>query len=92
MLILNEYPWSTREMIRQVRQAVLAKLLSYKPIGRRPCLPVIVDLTSLEKRGKFKPFDSLISVLDAFPRVTPSCALPGSRRLACALELSGVSG
>jgi hypothetical protein len=61
---LNEYPWSTREMIRQVRQAVLAKLLSCRPRGRRPCLQVIVDLTSLEKRGKFKPFDSLISVLD----------------------------
>jgi hypothetical protein len=61
---LNEYPWSTREMIRQVRQAVLAKLLSYRPRGRRPCLQVIIDLTSLEKRGKFKAFDVLISVLD----------------------------
>jgi hypothetical protein len=46
---LNEYPWSTREMIRQVRQAVLDKLLSYKPKGRRPCLQVIIDWTSLEK-------------------------------------------
>jgi hypothetical protein len=61
---LNEYQWSTRQMIRQVRQAVLDKLLSYRPRGRRPCLQVIIDLTSLEKRGKFKAFDSLISVLD----------------------------
>ena len=61
---LNEYPWSTRQMIRQVRQAVLDKLLSYRPRGRKPCLQVIIDLTSLEKRGKFKAFESLITVLD----------------------------
>jgi hypothetical protein len=36
----------------------------YQGLWTRPCLQVIVDLTSLEKRGKFKPFDSLISVLD----------------------------
>jgi len=61
---LNDYPWSTRQMIRQVRQAVLAKLVSYQSIGRRPSLQVIVDLTTLEKRGKFKAFNLLISVLD----------------------------
>lgn len=61
---LNEYPWSTPQMIRRVRQAVLDKLLSYRPRGRKPSLQVIIDLTSLEKRGKFKAFDSLISVLD----------------------------
>ncbi|MEM1395319.1 MAG: hypothetical protein AAGG00_18910 [Cyanobacteria bacterium P01_H01_bin.150] len=30
--------------------------------GRRPFLQVIVDLTTLEKRGKFKEFENLISV------------------------------
>lgn len=61
---LNEYPWSTRAVIRQVRGAVLQQLLAYHPPGRRPTLQVIVDLTTLEKRGKFKVFASLISVFN----------------------------
>lgn len=50
-------------MIRQVRQAIGQQLRRYHPRGRRPRLQVIVDLTTLEKRGKFKAFDSLVSVL-----------------------------
>lgn len=60
---LNVYGWSTRRMIRVVRQRLLAQLLAYCPRGRRPWLQVIVDLTSLEKCGKFKGFGHLIHVL-----------------------------
>lgn len=62
---LNINPWSTREMIRTVRSHILQivlKLLSQSGKGRRPFLQVIIDLTTLEKRGKFKDFDGLISV------------------------------
>jgi hypothetical protein len=62
---LNINPWSTREMIRVVRthtlQTVLKMLLSSSK-GRKPFLQVIVDLTTLEKRGKFKCFENLIKV------------------------------
>lgn len=59
---LNHYDWPTRQLIRTVRQAVLQKLMKYQPRGARPCLQVIVDLTTLEKRGKFKLFEHLIHV------------------------------
>lgn len=32
------------------------------PFGRRPFLQVIIDLTTLEKRGKFKAFEQLVRV------------------------------
>jgi len=59
---LNIYPWSTRKLIRTIRQTVLKQILSECPKGRRPFLQVIIDLTPLEKRGKFKPFEHLIRV------------------------------
>lgn len=62
---LNINPWSTREMIRIVRSHVLEvvlKALSECGRRRRPFLQVIIDLTTLEKRGKFKDFEDLISV------------------------------
>lgn len=62
---LNINPWSTREIIRTVRNQVLEtvlKTLSESGKGRRPFLQVIIDLTTLEKRGKFKEFKHLISV------------------------------
>ncbi|ARV60620.1 hypothetical protein BZZ01_20185 [Nostocales cyanobacterium HT-58-2] len=62
---LNINPWSTREMIRVVRSGALQKvkniLLSSTP-GRKPFLQVIIDLTTLEKRGKFKDFSDFIKV------------------------------
>jgi hypothetical protein len=60
---LNVYGWSTRQVIRQVRQPILEQLLKYRPVGRRPWLQVMVDLTTLEKCGKFKAFAHLIHVL-----------------------------
>lgn len=58
---LNVYTWSVRRLIRRLRQAVRQQLQQYRPRGRRPHLQVIVDLTSLEKRGKFKAFEPLVS-------------------------------
>lgn len=62
---LNINPWSTRSIIRTVRNQILEmvlKTLSESGRGRRPLLQVIIDLTTLEKRGKFKEFENLISV------------------------------
>lgn len=59
---LNIYPWSTRKLIRTTRNYVLKQILSECPLGRRPMLQVIIDLTTLAKTGKFKPFEHLISV------------------------------
>ena len=59
---LNEYKWSTRQVIRAVRQAAQQQILSQPRTGRRPTLQVILDLTTLEKVGKFKGFKELIRV------------------------------
>lgn len=59
---LNINPWSTREMIRIVRNHILEQISSDSLKGRRPFIQVIIDLTTLEKRGKFKEFEHLISV------------------------------
>jgi hypothetical protein len=53
---LNIYSWSTRKLIRTTRDSVLQQILSHCPKGRRPMLQVLIDLTTLEKCGKFKPF------------------------------------
>lgn len=41
---LNQYRWSTRDVIRTVRHCVLQQVLSFCPKGRRPCLQVIIDV------------------------------------------------
>jgi hypothetical protein len=61
---LNQSDWSTRSVIATVRAYILVQLLHYAPPGRRPWLQVIVDLTTLEKRGKYKAFGQLLSVLN----------------------------
>ena len=50
---LNHYKWSTRSLIRTVRACILKLILSQRPRGRKPTLQVILDLTTLEKVGKF---------------------------------------
>ncbi|WP_084782520.1 transposase [Leptolyngbya sp. O-77] len=60
---LNEYAWPTRQVVRVVRRQIVQQLLQSAPKGRRPWLQVVVDLTTLEKCGKFKAFASLIRVL-----------------------------
>lgn len=62
---LNNNPWSTREMIRTVHKHVLQTVLKLSRSagkGRRPFLQVIIDLTTLEKCGKFLAFGDLIRV------------------------------
>jgi Transposase DDE domain len=61
---MNEYGWPTRAVIRATRKQVLKELLKYAPRGKRPHLQVIIDLTTLEKRGKFKAFAKLIHILN----------------------------
>lgn len=59
---LNQYQWSTRKLIRTLRRAAVQQILVYPRLGRKPTLQVQVDLTTLEKRGKFKAFDGLVQV------------------------------
>lgn len=61
---LNQNRWSTRQVIGTVRHQVLHRLLGYTAKGRRPWLQVIIDLTTLDKCGKFKNFQHLIHVLN----------------------------
>lgn len=49
-------------MIREVRDSALKQILAERTIGRKPFLQIIIDLTTLEKCGKFKEFENLISV------------------------------
>jgi Transposase DDE domain len=60
----NEYGWPTRAVIRATRKQILKELWKYAPIGKRPHLQVIIDLTTLEKRGNFKAFAQLIQLLN----------------------------
>lgn len=60
----NEYRWPTRAVIRGTRQHILKQLSHYTAIGQKPYLQVIIDLTTLEKRGKFKAFATLIHILN----------------------------
>ena len=59
---LNEYKWSTRQLIREVRKVALQQILFQPRVGRRPTLQVIIDLTTLEKAGNFKDFNHLVRV------------------------------
>ena len=49
---LNHYHWSTRSVIRTTRQAVLQQIAHHPAHSSTP-LRVLIDLTSLEKCGKF---------------------------------------
>jgi hypothetical protein len=49
---LNHYSWSTRAVIRATRQAVLGQIAKHRPSSRTP-LQILIDLTTLEKCGKF---------------------------------------
>lgn len=59
---LSVYSWSVRQVIRQVRHQIRQALKRYRPQGRRPHLQVILDMTTLEKRGKFDAFSDLVTV------------------------------
>jgi hypothetical protein len=49
---LNHYLWSTRAVIRTTRQAMLQQVVQHRSRRDLP-LRVLIDLTSLEKCGKF---------------------------------------
>lgn len=49
---LNHYNWSTRSVIRTSRRTVLQQIAQHLPHPKIP-LRVLIDLTSLEKCGKF---------------------------------------
>ncbi len=59
---LNHYKWSTRSLIRAVRACILNLILSQRPRGRKPTLQVMLDLTTLEKVGKFPHLQDLVRV------------------------------
>lgn len=49
---LNHYNWSTRSVIRTTRRTVLQQIAQHLPHPKIP-LRVLIDVTSLEKCGKF---------------------------------------
>jgi hypothetical protein len=49
---LNRYNWSTRRVIRTTRQAILQQIATHLPHARTP-IRILIDLTTLEKSGKF---------------------------------------
>ena len=49
---LNHYNWSTRQVIRATRHAVLQQLLAHPPHHNVP-VRILIDLTTLPKTGKF---------------------------------------
>jgi hypothetical protein len=62
---LNLYSWSTRAFIRLLRKYALQALLERPTkLGRRPILRVIIDLTPLQKSGKFEGLEDLIHLLN----------------------------
>jgi hypothetical protein len=62
---LNQYRWNTRRLIRQTRRAAMESLMRYdqRRRGRRPKLLVMIDLTTLEKAGRFQQLD-LVRILN----------------------------
>jgi hypothetical protein len=61
---LNHYNYSSSSLMRLTRQAALNSLLAYvqHQQGRRPTLLVMIDLTTLEKTGRFAEL-GLVKVL-----------------------------
>lgn len=49
---INHYQWSTRAVIRTTRKTILQQIARHRPHKNTP-LQVLIDLTTLEKCGKF---------------------------------------
>ncbi len=49
---LNRYEWSTRSVLRTTRQAILQQIELHRPPSHIP-IRLLIDLTTLEKTGKF---------------------------------------
>lgn len=85
---LNTYDWPTRKIIRTTRQHIIKAILSCCHKGLRPQLQVILDLTTLEKCGKFKAFEDLIRVYNRKRGLHYRGHLSGCRAMADSLEFS----
>lgn len=59
---LNHYNWSTRAVIRTIRAYILNLIQNQRVQGRKPILQVILDLTTLEKVGKFSHLTDCVRV------------------------------
>jgi hypothetical protein len=59
---LNHYHWPTRAVIRTVRAEVLRQIQAQDRYGCSPILHVVLDLTTLEKVGKFQGLGRLVRV------------------------------
>lgn len=59
---LNRYGWPTEEAIRTTRQSLKRLIASYLKShrGRLPIVYAVVDLTCLEKTGKYKALNGLV--------------------------------
>lgn len=60
---LNEYQWSTKAAWGAIRRHQLETLLGIRGRGR-PYLQIIVDLTSIEKRGEFAELEDYMHTLN----------------------------
>ena len=61
---LNHYSWSTRQVIRTTRAAILQQLAVHPPHPNRP-VRLLIDLTTLKKTGKFWHLSSPTEDIDA---------------------------
>jgi Transposase DDE domain len=59
---LNYYHWSTRSVIRTIRTCILELIQNQRVPGKKPVLQVILDLTTLEKVGKFPHLTDCVRV------------------------------
>lgn len=85
---LNHYLWSTRAVFTQLRRATLEKLLKCRGSGR-PLLKVIVDITSIEKRGEFSELEPFMHTLNGVHGVHLSVVylVMGKERIPWSLRL-----
>jgi hypothetical protein len=61
---LNHYRWSTRQVIRATRAAVLQQLAMH-PVPANLLVRLLVDLTTLKKTGKFWHLSTPTEDIDA---------------------------
>lgn len=63
---LNEYDWSTRKLIRVMREHALSVFhdFLFRRRGRPPMIELIVDTTSIAKEGEFAELDGWIHTLN----------------------------
>jgi hypothetical protein len=60
---LNHYAWPTRALVRHIRSLLLDSLWGASKHGRDPFLKVIVDVTCIEKTGRFTGLGSWINAM-----------------------------